>query len=308
MTKSQNEHSLSCIITVTEETGRVDQFLTEKLSLSRSRVIDLIKNGHILKAGKTFTPSYKIKPDDTFDVSIPEPEPDDLIPEDIPLEILYEDKDIVVINKPADLVVHPAAGHHTGTLANALLGYLGDDLSGIGGVKRPGIVHRLDKGTSGVMVIAKNDLAHQSLSEQFADREVDRVYQVIVRGEPIPQSGRIENNIGRSKINRQKMQILRKGGRDSITDYKILKRLPKIKCSLVECTIYTGRTHQIRVHMASLKTPVLGDTVYGRGKSDLINRQAVHAMTLSFDHPRTGKRMTFSAELPEDMARLVNSD
>lgn len=294
-------------ITVTTEAGRADVFLTEQLSLSRARVIALIKDGHILKTGKSFSPSFKIKAGDVFEATIPEPEPDDLQPEDRALDILYEDKDIVVINKPADLVVHPAAGCRQGTLVNALLGYLGDDLSGIGGVKRPGIVHRLDKGTSGVMVIAKNDKAHQSLSEQFAGRTVERIYQVIVRGIPIPSSGIIENAIARSKANRQKMQIVKNGGRDSRTDYKVLKTFGSGKdaFSLVRCVIHTGRTHQIRVHMAFLKTPVFGDAVYGRGKTDLIGRQAVHAEILSIDHPRTGKRMTFTAPLSEDMARLI---
>ncbi|MBU6475707.1 MAG: RluA family pseudouridine synthase, partial [Alphaproteobacteria bacterium] len=258
---------------------------------------------------------------EVFSVVIPpavEPKPQ---AQDISLDIVYEDDDLLVINKAADMVVHPAAGNHDGTLVNALLAYCGDTLSGIGGVKRPGIVHRLDKETSGLMVVAKNDAAHQGLSKQLAARTLKRTYQAIVWGDVSPPAGRIETQIGRSKTNRKKMAVLASGGKTAVTDYKKLESFG-LTASLVECRLQTGRTHQIRVHMAHIKHWLVGDPVYGRSsaqkflrlnKADpalsaaLLDfpRQALHAAALEFVHPISETRVHLECALPEDMQGLL---
>ncbi len=291
-------------------------------TLSRARIQQLIKQGMVTCGGKPVNdPNRKPKVGETYAITLPPPEPATPEPQKIKLDIVYEDKDLLVINKPAGMVVHPAAGNRDKTLVNALLAHCGKSLSGIGGVARPGIVHRLDKDTSGLMVVAKNDMAHQALTRQFADRSLSRVYNALVWGLPNPLAGAIEGAIGRHPRARQKMAVVARGGKPALTHYKVVKNYGGV-ASLVECKLATGRTHQIRVHMAHIKHPVVGDPVYGRrrfsagkaqnhaekgivGLLEGMNRQALHAAEIRFIHPRTGKTMTFKAPLPEDMAGLL---
>ncbi|MBQ4084566.1 MAG: RluA family pseudouridine synthase [Alphaproteobacteria bacterium] len=297
------------IIVLKENIGqRLDKLLSLKTGLSRSRIASLISEGYLSPA---LSPDTKVKEGQIFNLTEPEPVSDEIIAEEKPLNILYEDSDILVLNKEPFMVVHPGAGNHTGTLVNALLAHCGDSLSGIGGVKRPGIVHRIDKETSGVLVVAKNDLAHQHLSEQFAVHSIRRIYQAFVYG--MPTSGRIEGNIGRSSANRQKMAIVQTGGKPAVTHYRLIKPLFGGKASWIECQLETGRTHQIRVHMTSVGHPLVGDKTYGhapKGTPEILRlfpRQALHAGLLGFIHPTTGTYMEFSAPLPEDMFLLTEA-
>lgn len=297
------------IIVLKENIGqRLDKLLSLKTGLSRSRIASLISEGYLSPA---LSPDTKVKEGQIFNLTEPEPVSDEIIAEEKPLNILYEDSDILVLNKEPFMVVHPGAGNHTGTLVNALLAHCGDSLSGIGGVKRPGIVHRIDKETSGVLVVAKNDLAHQHLSEQFAVHSIRRIYQAFVYG--MPTSGRIEGNIGRSSANRQKMAIVQTGGKPAVTHYRLIKPLFGGKASWIECQLETGRTHQIRVHMTSIGHPLVGDKTYGhapKGTPEILRlfpRQALHAGLLGFIHPTTGTYMEFSAPLPEDMFLLTEA-
>jgi len=312
------------IVTAKEDKGqRLDKVLAAHLSeFSRARLQALITGGHVLRADKVFDDSsYRVKEDETFYITIPPAIEATPQPQEIKLDIVYEDKDLLVINKAPDMVVHPAAGNHDGTLVNALLAYCGDQLSGIGGVKRPGIVHRLDKETSGLMVVAKNDKAHHGLSEQLAGRTLKRTYQAIVWGMVSPPAGHIETQIGRSPTNRKKMAVLNGGGKVAITDYQKLEGFGLI-ASLVECRLQTGRTHQIRVHMAHLKHWLVGDPVYGRpavqkflklNKIDpdlalallTFPRQALHAAALEFIHPISETKVSLTCKLPEDMQGLL---
>jgi 23S rRNA pseudouridine1911/1915/1917 synthase len=293
---------------------RLDQFLATALpDLSRARIQDLLREGHITVDQKPARPSMKCRAGMQIAVTIPPPVPAEPQAEDIPLDILYEDSHLIVINKPAGLVVHPAAGHEGGTLVNALLHHC-EDLGGIGGEERPGIVHRLDKLTSGVMVVAKHDQSMQQLVEQFKTRRVAKTYLAIVWGTPSPESGTLETLIGRSPVNRKKMSTEPRQGKTAITHYRVLERFRD--CSLVECRIETGRTHQIRVHMAYIKHPILGDPEYGGSRAsrrpDAVppgipapTRQLLHAAELSIDHPHSGERCTFRAPLPDDMETLL---
>ena len=236
-------------------------------------------------------------------MDLPEPQPLDVQPEDIPLNIIYEDDDVVVVNKARGMVVHPAAGNYNGTLVNALL-YHCKNLSGINGVIRPGIVHRLDKDTSGIMICAKNDSAHLSLSEQIQSKTAQRTYLAVVRGNVKNDSGIIETQIARDKNDRKKMAVVAEGGRQAITEYEVAERFGKY--TVVRCRLKTGRTHQIRVHMEYLGYPLVGDPKYSPMKTPFaINGQALHSLTLSFTHPRTGERLTFEAPLPEDMQKIL---
>ena len=312
--------------------GRLDAWIASALApdFSRSRIKVLVKQGHVtLNGAITVEPNQKLSDGDRIEILLPEAE--DPVPkgEDIPLEVLYEDADLIVVNKPPRLVVHPAAGNWTGTLVNALIHHCGDSLSGIGGVKRPGIVHRLDKDTSGVMVVAKNDLSHRHPADQFADHgrtgDLERAYKAIVWGRPDPLNATIDAPLGRSR-DRLKRAVRTDNGEDvrhAVTHYTVTERYGEASdatamASLVECRLETGRTHQIRVHMAHIGHPLIGDRDYGmafRTKSnklppeigkviDRFPRQALHAWLLAFEHPSTGEVMRFEADLPEDMEEV----
>ncbi len=278
--------------------------------LSRSRIKSLILAGQVASGGATITdPSYRVKPGESFTVTVPEPVAPVPRGQDIALAVVHEDSALIVIDKPAGMVVHPAPGNPDATLVNALISHCGDSLSGIGGVLRPGIVHRLDKDTSGLMVAAKTDAAHRTLSEQFATRTLSRIYLALVRGLPNPSKGVISGNIGRSPANRKKMAVLdegRAGGRPAVTRYRLLKSLAG-PTSLLECRLETGRTHQIRVHLTHKGHPLIGDKLYGGAKAPPFVRQALHAYKLAFLHPDTGKTMRFEVALPEDMRALIES-
>lgn len=307
---------------------RIDRFLAAKLpELSRARIQALMRSGQVRAGGRTLEdPSAKINAADIaageIEVRLPPPEPATPVGQNIPLAVAYEDDDLIVIDKPAGLVVHPAAGHADGTLVNALIAHCGASLSGVGGVARPGIVHRLDKDTSGLMVVAKTDAAHRSLSKQFADHgrtgPLVRAYLALVWSPPGRPRGTIDAPLGRSEKNREKIAI-RADGRQAITHWQMLERFPHAQAGLVECRLETGRTHQIRVHLASIGSPLLGDGVYGSGHRtkaarldadaraalDALDRQALHAAILGFAHPRTRDELVFESEPPEDFARLV---
>ncbi len=309
-------------VTAARGGGRLDKFLATALpALSRTRLKALIEEGRVsLGAATIADPSYRVKPGDVFTLAVPAPVPAKPRPQEIPLSIVYEDDQVIVIDKPAGLVVHPAPGNRENTLVNALLAHCGGSLSGIGGVMRPGIVHRLDKDTSGLLVAAKTDAAHAALARQFAAHSVTRAYRALVWGVPKPASGRISGNIGRNPRNRKKMAVVKKGGKPAATTYRVLKRFGA-EASLIECRLATGRTHQIRVHLAAIGHPVLGDPAYGRPpprgrcgplpepiKAGLkrLGRQALHAYLIGFDHPITGKRLEFSSDIASDISSLIN--
>ena len=315
--------TLTITISSEDKGARLDKTLARLVpQFSRARLQNLIENGFLRVGGGAFSDcSFKLKGDEVFVLTVPPAE--EALPQaqKIALDIVYEDGDLLVINKAPGMVVHPAVGNRDGTLVNALLAHCGESLSGIGGVKRPGIVHRLDKDTSGLMVVAKNDTAHKGLSEQLAARTLKRTYQAIVWGDPSPASGRIETQIGRHKTNRQKMAVLEKGGREAVTEYSKLESYDLVT-SLVECRLQTGRTHQIRVHMAHIQHWLVGDPVYGKpsiGKFLRLHkveeetaqallsfpRQALHAAQLEFIHPIGKNRVTLKAGLPLDMENLV---
>lgn len=291
------------IITENEAGMRADVALAALLEITRSNMQRLLEEGRAVKGGKVLKSNYKVKLGDEIIVELPEPQPLDVQPENIPLDIIYEDEDVVVVNKARGMVVHPAAGNYTGTLVNALL-YHCHNLSGINGVIRPGIVHRLDKDTSGIMICAKNDAAHLSLSEQIQNKTAQRTYLAVVRGNIKNDSGTIETQIARDKNDRKKMAIVTEGGRQAITEYEVMERFGKY--TIVKCRLKTGRTHQIRVHMEYLGYPLVGDPKYSPMKTPFsINGQALHSLTLSFVHPRTHEQMSFEAPLPEDMKKIV---
>ncbi len=301
---------------------RVDKFLAGALpALSRARIQALIAAGRLAISGETITdPSYRVKPGQRFDLSVPEATPAAPRAQAIALDVVYEDADLIVIDKSAGMVVHPAPGNPDRTLVNALIAHCGDSLSGIGGVQRPGIVHRLDKDTSGLMVSAKNDPAHAGLAAQFADRELTRGYKAVVWGVPSPVAGKITGNIGRNPGNRKKMAVVTRGGRAAITHYRVLQALGGV-ASLVACRLETGRTHQIRVHLAASGYPLIGDPLYGHRQRQRsvrlgeaakqaiagLGRQALHACSLEFRHPRSGERLRFDSALPDDIESLIES-
>ena len=285
-----------------DESGeRLDVCLAQKAELTRTRIQQLIKEGNIQVNKKNEKPSYKVQAGDIIDIIIPDEKEIELVPEEIPLDILYQDKDIAVINKQADFVVHPAAGHESGTLVNAVMFHI-RDLSGINGEIRPGIVHRLDKDTSGVLLIAKNDLVHTKLSEMFKNKDVKKIYLAIVKGEVGKDSGKISTLIGRDTKDRKKMAVVSRNGKAAVTNFEVLER--KNGFSLLKVNIETGRTHQIRVHMKYIGHPILGDKVYGK-PSKLAERQMLHAYRLEFEHPVSGVKMVMSAELPDDFKNVT---
>lgn len=333
---NEREGELEAFTADEDATGaRLDQWLTGACAgtLSRNRIKHLIEQGRVRLNGETVAePKRKLRAGDRVELALPEPEDPEPAPEAIPLSVLYEDADVIVIDKPAGLVVHPGPGNPSGTLVNALLAHCGDTLSGIGGVKRPGIVHRLDKETSGVMVVAKNDRAHQALSAQFADHGrttgMRRTYLALVWGAPDRMTGTIETFLGRSSRDRMKQAVVgetQPDARHAVTHFKVLERYgdptgASPVASLVECRLETGRTHQIRVHMAHIGHPLIGDQDYGKGFSTKANtlpsplreavsgftRQALHAASLAFEHPASGELMTFQSPLPADMTELAS--
>jgi 23S rRNA pseudouridine1911/1915/1917 synthase len=286
---------------------RLDTFLAERLSdLSRSRIQSLIREQYILVNGQPAKPRDAVKTGDRIDIAVPEAVPLEAEAQDIALDILYEDEDLVVLNKASGLVVHPAAGNPDGTLVNALLHHCRGQLSGIGGVERPGIVHRLDKDTSGCLVVAKSDAAHQSLVAQFAGRStMEKLYLAVTQGIPKPDHDTIFTHIGRHPVKRQKMAVVNPpGGKAAITDYQVLTVDPATLTALVLCHLHTGRTHQIRVHMHHKGAPVVGDPIYGKPSQAalLTGRLMLHAWRLAFDHPITGRRQKFEAPIPPEFA------
>lgn len=284
---------------------RIDRYLTEQCpELSRSYIQKLLKDQKVKADHKTVKANYKVQPGQEIVVEIPDAEPLDIQPEDIPLDILYEDPYLLVVNKPKGMVVHPAAGHTGGTLVNAVMAHCGENLSGINGVLRPGIVHRIDKDTTGALLVCKTDEVHRSLAEQLKEHSIKRRYRAIVRGNLKEDTGTIEGPIGRHPTDRKKMAINYKNGKDAVTHYKVLERFGQY--TYVECRLETGRTHQIRVHMSSIGHPLLGDTVYGSGKDPFhLEGQTLHAMILGFIHPITDEYMEFSAPLPEYFLKLL---
>ena len=307
---------------------RLDKVLGDQIeSLSRTRIKTLMADGCVTSAKKTVNnPSRRVKPGEEYEVLVPLPRPARPVGQSIALEICYEDADLIVIDKPAGLVVHPAAGNPDRTLVNALIAHCGDTLSGIGGEIRPGIVHRLDKDTSGLIIAAKNDAAHRHLAAQFAAHSIDRAYRAVVWGVPQKSKGVIQGNIGRSPKNRKKMAVLARGGKKAETHYRGIRPLGRSEreiagAALIECRLKTGRTHQIRVHMAHIGHPIVGDPVYGgrraRGGGSMqageafamaaaaLGRQALHAWRLGFVHPASGERLNFDSPLPADLESLL---
>ena len=304
---------------------RLDKTLAQIQSdYSRSRIQALIEEGALTLNGKVFTKaSWKLEEGDKLVLTVPDPVSAEPEPDDIALDVVYEDEDLLVINKQAGLVVHPGAGNHSGTLVNALLHHCGDDLSGIGGVMRPGIVHRLDKDTTGLMAVAKHDKAHQGLSAQLEDRSLSRIYKALVLGVPMPIKGHVDMPLGRDPRNRLKVAVNTRQAKEAKTYYKVEKDFGEY-FSLVECKLESGRTHQIRVHMAAIKHPLIGDPLYGPQQTAVIaalkkhgvdevgqekilsfGRQALHAGEISFVHPITGKTMHFQKDIPDDFSKLL---
>lgn len=281
---------------------RLDRVIAERLpDLSRSRIARLAGEGRVLVDGAPRKPAFRLRPGQRVRVLVPPPAPARLVPEAIPLEVRYEDADLLVIDKPAGLTVHPAPGHPSGTLVNAVLART-PDLPGIGGTIRPGIVHRLDKDTSGLLVVAKTEEAQRSLASQLRDHTIVRTYLAVVRGRVRPDAGVIAAPVGRHPVHRTRIAVTPRG-REAVTHYSVLERFPD--ATLLACRLETGRTHQIRVHLAHIGHPVVGDPVYGRARAPEIRRQALHAARLEFTHPRTGRRMVLTAPVPEDLARLL---
>ncbi|MSS07364.1 MULTISPECIES: RluA family pseudouridine synthase [Clostridia] len=289
-----------------EDAGvRIDRYLSDQCQdISRSYLQKLLKEESVLVEEKPVKSNYKVNTGERISLTLPEIREPEIVPEDIPLDIIYEDKDIILINKPKGMVVHPAAGHYSGTLVNGLMSHCRSELSGINGVMRPGIVHRIDMDTTGVLIVCKNDMAHNSISQQLKEHSITRRYAAIVHGVLKDDEGTINAPIGRHPIDRKKMSINEKNGRDAITHYRVLERFRQY--TYIECQLETGRTHQIRVHMASTGHPLLGDSVYGPAKCPFrLNGQTLHAGVLGIIHPRTGEYMEFSAPLPDYFEELL---
>ncbi len=290
--------------TASEDAGkRLDAWLAEQTELTRSAVQKLMEEGRVTAAGKPLAKNTRLTGGETVSVKLPEPEAVDIVPQNIPLDVVYEDEDVIVVNKPKGLVVHPAPGHPDGTLVNALLYHCGDSLSGINGELRPGIVHRIDRDTSGLIIAAKNDFAHVKLAEQLQDHTLARTYRCIVTGNLREDTGTVNAPIGRCPADRKKMSVVA-GGRNAVTHWTVLERYPGV--NYVECRLETGRTHQIRVHMAYIGHPILGDTVYGNKKPvPGLQGQCLHAVGLQFIHPRTGELVKLACPLPEEFEKQL---
>ena len=292
-------------ITPEMEGERIDKCISNYLeSLSRSYIQKIIKDGKAYVNDAVVKANYKVKVDDKVQFEIPDCEEPDIPPQDIPLDILYEDKDILIVNKPKDMVVHPAPGHYEGTLVNAIMFHCKDELSGINGVLRPGIVHRIDKDTTGSIIICKNDESHRKIAQQLKEHSITRKYRAIVYGRILEEEGTVNAPIGRHPTDRKKMAINEKNGKPAVTHYKVLERFDKY--TYIECQLETGRTHQIRVHMTSIGHPLLGDEVYGNAKCPFkLEGQTLHAMTIGFIHPATGDYVEYVAPLPEYFEHLL---
>lgn len=294
--------------TVENQDGeRIDRYLSEELAdRSRSYIQKLIKENHVTVNQKPVKANYRLSLGDRVEIDLPEAKEPDIRPEDIPLDILYEDKDIIIVNKPKQMVVHPAPGHYSQTLVNALMYHCGFELSGINGTMRPGIVHRIDMDTTGSLVACKNDMAHQSLSKQLKEHSIRRIYVAIVHGNIKEEDGTVNAPIGRHPTERKKMSIHSRNGREAITHYQVLERFGNY--TYIQCELETGRTHQIRVHMASLGHPLLGDMVYGPKKCPFphLQGQTLHARTLGIIHPRTGEYLEVNAPLPAYFIELLD--
>ena len=284
---------------------RLDQYLSEcEPELTRSYLQKLIRDGSVLLEGRPAKAGVKLSQGMKIELTLPEAKELEILPEDLPLDILYEDRDVILVNKPKGMVVHPSAGHHTGTLVNALLFHCQGELSGINGILRPGIVHRIDKDTTGVLIACKNDRAHNALAGQLKEHTITRRYRALVCGNLKEDEGTVDAPIGRHPVERKKMAVVRSGGKQAVTHYRVLERFGAY--TYIECRLETGRTHQIRVHMASIGHPLLGDEVYGRGKNPFhLEGQTLHAMVLGFVHPSTGEYMEFEAPLPEYFEKLL---
>ena len=302
------------IFTVEKEDAgkRLDAFLAEKTELSRSAAARLAESGAVTVCGIKREKKHPLKVGDVIELEIPEAEEYEAAPENIPLDVVYEDNDIIVINKPSGMVVHPAPGNYTGTLVNALLYHCRDSLSGIGGVMRPGIVHRIDKDTSGLLVVAKNDSAHKALSEELSYHGIEREYHALVKGGFKTESGTVDLPLGRHPVDRKKMAVLKNDptAREAVTHYEVIASFGQV--TYLRLKLETGRTHQIRVHMSHLGHALIGDEVYGSNKipfekqhASLLDGQILHAKRLSLTHPRTGERMTFECELPDNFKKLI---
>ena len=292
-------------LTADESGERIDKFLSRNCeNLSRSYIQKLLKDGNIMVNKLAVKANYKIASGDVIQIRIPESEPLDILPEDIPLDILYEDSDILIVNKPKGMVVHPSPGHYTHTLVNAVLYHCGGNLSGINGVIRPGIVHRIDMNTTGSLLICKNDRAHQILAEQLKEHSITRRYHAIVHGNIKEDSGTVDAPIGRHPADRKKMSTKSQHGRHAVTHYRVLERFGSY--TYIECELETGRTHQIRVHMSSIGHPILGDDVYGPARCPFkLEGQTLHAKTLGIVHPSTKEYMEFDAPLPQYFQNLL---
>lgn len=288
-----------------QEGERIDRYLSEEMEdRSRSYIQKLIKDQYVIVNQKPVKANYRLSLGDMVEITLPEAKEPDIIPENIPLDILYEDQDIIIVNKPKQMVVHPAPGHYSGTLVNALMYHCGQELSGINGTMRPGIVHRIDMDTTGSLIVCKNDMAHQSLSEQLKVHSIKRVYVAIVHGNIKEDNGTVNAPIGRHPTERKKMSIHTKNGRNAITHYKVLERFGEY--TYIQCELETGRTHQIRVHMAHIGHPIIGDPLYGPAKDKWkLQGQCLHAGELELTHPVTGERMLFEAPLPEYFEKVL---
>lgn len=284
---------------------RLDKYLAEQFpEQTRSYLQKLIKDGEVLVNGKNVKTGYQLSKGDEVSVNIPEPKELDVEPQKMDLDIVYEDDDVILINKPKGMVVHPAPGHTTDTLVNGLLYHCKDNLSGINGVARPGIVHRIDRDTTGILIVCKNDMSHNSIAAQLKEHSINRRYRALVHGTLKEDTGTVEGAIGRHPIDRKKMSINEKNGKPAVTHYTVLERFGNY--TLIECKLETGRTHQIRVHMSSIGHPLVGDEVYGPARCPFkLQGQCLHAMVLGFVHPRSGEYMEFSAELPEYFEELL---
>ena len=313
------ERVLSATVEAADQGERLDRMLARRFGdLSRTRLKQLVEAGHVFVDGATIKdPSLRVKPGQRCELTVPAPVADAPEAQAMALDIRYEDADLLVLEKPAGLVVHPAPGNPDQTLVNALLAHCGESLAGIGGVRRPGIVHRLDKDTSGLMVVAKTERAHAALAADFAARRIERAYLAVTWGVPQPREGEIVGDIGRNPANRKTMAVVTRGGRTALTHYRVL-RIFKDVAALVECRLMTGRTHQIRVHLAAHGNPLIGDPVYGRSRGrrralaaplktvlDSFPRQALHAASLGFRHPANGEWLQFQSELPNDINKLI---